>query len=82
MVYDGDIGLNYGPLNGSLKGVNLGMVAFKVVSVTALTGFSSSSLPQVEIEILDAQEVCGGAPTLFTDAPVPSSSSDPFDRGQ
>lgn len=61
MVYDSDIGMNYGPLNGSLKGANLGIVA-------ALTGFSSSSLPKVEIEILDTRRVCEGSPSLFTDA--------------
>ena len=79
MVYDSDISINYGPLNGSLKGANLGTVAFKVNSVTQLTGFSSSSLPKVEIEILDAVEVCEGPLTLFTDAPAPISSSEPFD---
>ena len=40
---------------------------------------SSSSLPKVDIEILDADEVCGGVLELFTDAPEPVSSSDPFD---
>lgn len=79
VVYDSDISINYGPLNGSLKGANLRTVAFKVLSVTALTGFSSSSLPQVEIEILDADGVCGGSLSLFTVAPEPLSSSEPFD---
>ena len=80
VVYDSDISINYGPLDGSLKGANLGIVAFRVISVTTLTGFSSSSLPKVEIEILDAEEVCDCATlTLFTDAPEPTSSSEPFD---
>jgi len=79
VVYDSDISMNYGPLSGGLKGSNLGIVALKVLSVTLLTGFSSSSLPQVEVEILNAIEVCGGDLILFTDAPEPSSSSEPFD---
>ena len=79
VVYDSDISINYDPLDGSLKGKNRGTVAFEVVSVTALTGWSSSALPQVEIEILDAEEVCGGPLELFTDAPEPDSSSEPFD---
>ena len=79
LVYDSDISINYGPLNGSLKGANLGMVAFEVISATALTGSSSSSLPKVRIEILDAEDVCERDLELFTDAPEPDSSSEPFD---
>jgi choice-of-anchor C domain-containing protein len=79
VVYDSDISVNYGPLNGSLKGANLGIVAFEVLAVTQLTGLSSSSLPKVEIRILDAESVCGGPLTLFTEAPEPISSSEPFD---
>ena len=79
MVYDSDISINYGPLDGSLKGANLGTVAFEVLSVTQLTGFSSSSLPRVEIKILDAEEVCEGSLEPFTEAPEPISSSEPFD---
>ena len=84
MVYDSDISSNYGSsifggLDASLKGANLGTVAFEVLAVTQLMGFSSSSLPQVEIEILDAGEVCEGPLSLFTDAPMPTSSSEPFD---
>ena len=51
VVYDSDISMNYDPLDGSLKGANLGRVAFEVISVKALTGWSSSTLPEVEIEI-------------------------------
>jgi len=75
VVYDSDISINYAPLNGSLRGATLGTVAFKVTSVTTSNGFSSSSLPEVKIEILDAEEVCEGELTLFTDAPKPISSS-------
>jgi len=79
VVYDSDVSINYDPLDGSLKGDNLGIVAFKVISVSQLFGFSSSSLPEVEIEILDAEDVCDEELELFTDAPVPISSSEPFD---
>lgn len=79
VVYDSDVSINYDPLNGSLKGANLGTVAFRVLDVRKLEGFSSSSLPEVDIEILDAEEVCEGDLTLFTGAPEPASSSEPFD---
>jgi hypothetical protein len=84
VVYDSDISINYGPLNGSLKGANLGTVAFRVLSVTPLSGYSSGSLPAVEIEILDAREVCTRQLVLGTDseAPPPTSSSEPYDTGQ
>jgi hypothetical protein len=78
VVYDSDISINYDPLNGSLKGANLGIVAFEVLDVTQLTGQSSGSLPKVEIRILDADQVCAGPLTLF-DAPAPISSSIPHD---
>ena len=79
VVYKSDISTNYGPLNGSLKGDTLGTVAFEVLSVTQLTGGSSSALPKVDIRILNANDVCEGALTLFTDPPEPISSSEPFD---
>ena len=79
VVYDSDISINYEPVNGSLKGANLGTVAFEVLAVNQLFGFSPSSLPEVEIRILDAGEVCEGELELFTDAPEPISSSEPFD---
>ena len=79
VVYDSDISINYDPLDGSLKGANLGTVAFEVLSVVKLDGFSSSSLPEVAIEILEADEVCEEKLELFEDAPEPDSSSEPFD---
>ena len=79
VVYKGNVSINYDPLEGSLKGDNLGTVAFEVLSVTRLTGHSSSSLPMVQIEILDADAVCGGVLTVFAGAPEPTSSSEPFD---
>jgi hypothetical protein len=39
VVYDGDVSINYGPLSGSLKGANLGVVAFEVLTVSRLTGY-------------------------------------------
>ena len=80
VVYDSDISINYDdPINGSLKGANLGIVAFEVGSVTERTDDSSSSLPDVDIEVLNAETVCSGTLALFTGAPVPESSSEPFD---
>jgi uncharacterized repeat protein (TIGR01451 family) len=79
VVYDSDISINYNPLDGSLKGANLGIVAFEVISVDQFIGGSSGSLPTVTLKILDADEVCAGPLTLFTEAPAPTSSSEPFD---
>ena len=81
VVQDSDVSINYDPLDGSLKGASLGRVAFKVLSVTPLTGASSSSLPVVAVEILNAEEICEGDLSLFEDAPVPISSSEPSDTG-
>lgn len=78
VVYDSDVSINYGPLNGSLKGANLGIVEFNVRRVTKLNGFSSWSLPQVEIEILRPNKECQPF-RLFQEAPEPRSSSEPYD---
>jgi hypothetical protein len=82
VVYDSGIEINYGPLGGSLKGRNLGTVAFRVLSSTPLVGHSSGTLPQVEVEVLDAGTVCEDELRLFTHAPEPQSSSLPFDTGR
>jgi alpha-tubulin suppressor-like RCC1 family protein len=59
VVYDGDVSINYRPLNGSLKGASLGTIAFEVTNMTARAGDTSSlSLPAVEVKILDADDVC------------------------
>ncbi len=79
VVYDSDIAVNYSPLKASLKGDNLGVVAFDVLNVTARTDGSSSSLPAVSIKIRSVSEVAALTPQLFSNAPVPSSSSEPFD---
>ncbi|MGH9901329.1 MAG: hypothetical protein ACRD68_05835, partial [Pyrinomonadaceae bacterium] len=79
VVYDGDVGVNYGPLNGSLKGKTLGVVAFEVVEVTRSAGASSSTLPQVKVRILDAAKFREGLSRLLRQAPAPRSSSEPMD---
>lgn len=79
VVYDSDISINYGPLRGSLKGSNLGTVAFRVTAVVPLSSGLNSTLPAVAITVLDAAEVCERTLSLFLEAPVPSSSSSPFD---
>jgi len=79
VVYDGDVSINYNPITGSLKGANLGLVAFKVLDVTQLLGQSSSSLPKVLIEIVDPTVAFAGPLTLLTSAPEPVDSSIPFD---
>ena len=79
VVYDSDVSINYGPLNGSLKGDNLGRVALEVVGVTRFDGGSSSSLPKLRVRILDADAVCAESLALLTAAPTPKSSSQPPD---
>ncbi|MDX2248377.1 MAG: hypothetical protein SF052_16455 [Bacteroidia bacterium] len=79
VVYDSDISINYSPLNGNLMGANLGVVAFEVIEVTERTDGSSSSLPRVTIRILSVDDVFALPLFLFDNAPVPQSSSEPFD---
>jgi hypothetical protein len=79
VVYDSDISINYSPLKGSLKGDNLGIVAFEVLSVRERRDGSSSDLPRVTVRILDATSYRDGALWLFANAPKPYSSSEPYD---
>lgn len=79
IVYDGDVGVNYGPLTGNLKGANLGIVAFKVLSVESNTDISPSMLPKVKVEILDASSIKRRPMELMLNAPEPISSSEPHD---
>ena len=80
VVFDSDISINYDdPLNASLKGANLGVVALEVLDVTARTDGSSSSLPKVTVKVLDASQICQQSLILFEDAPIPTSSSEPLD---
>lgn len=79
VVYDSDISINYSPLEGNLKGANLGMVAFEVLSVSQRTDGSSGSLPAVSIRILNVTELSDFGLALFSNVPTPTSSSEPFD---
>jgi hypothetical protein len=79
IVYDSDVSINYSPLNGSLKGANLGWVALEVERVTKRTDGSSGSLPVVQVRILDVESIRGFPLYLFSNAPVPASSSEPYD---
>ena len=79
VVYDGDISTNYSPLTGNLQGANLGIVAFDVLAVTERTDGSTSSLPKVTVRIRNAAQTANGTLQLFSNAPVPQSSSEPFD---
>ena len=79
VVFDSDISINYDPLVGNLQGENLGVVAFEVLNVSERTDGSDSDLPSVNIRILDYTEVEALELNLFSNAPVPESSSEPED---
>ncbi|MDX9940690.1 MAG: hypothetical protein RBS53_00570 [Bacteroidales bacterium] len=79
VVYDSDISINYDPIEGNLQGANLGVVAFDVIKATKRTDGSSSDLPRMTIRIRSAVEAGEMPLGLFSNAPVPESSSEPFD---
>lgn len=79
MVYDNDISVNYSPLEGNLKGANLGLVAFEVIEIKPKTGGSDSDLPIVTIKILNVESISQFGIVLFSNAPEPQSSSEPKD---
>ncbi|MBP6687192.1 MAG: hypothetical protein KA160_04970, partial [Lacibacter sp.] len=79
VIYDSDVSINYSPLNGSLKGNNLGIVAFDVMEVKNRTDGSSGSLPAITIRIRDVAQASAATLKLFSNAPVPRSSSEPYD---
>ncbi|MFL0685214.1 MAG: hypothetical protein ACJLTB_18680 [Algoriphagus aquaeductus] len=79
VVYDSDISINYSPLTGNLQGANLGIVGFDVLGVSSRTDGSSSSLPAVRVRIRNAGTLRDGELALFSNAPTPQSSSEPFD---
>lgn len=79
VVYDSEVSTNYSPLTGNLMGANLGIIAFDVLEVIERTDGSSSSLPRVKILIRDLADVAGLTLSLFANAPIPESSSEPFD---
>ncbi len=78
LVYDSDVSINYAPLQGDLRGATLGLVAFDVTAVSARSDGSTSDLPRVTIRVRDTA-LCEQDLFLFRNAPVPSSSSEPFD---
>lgn len=79
LVYDSDISINYSPLNGNLMGSNLGLVAFDVLDVFERTDGSTGSLPRVVIRIRNVTEISALPLALFSNAPPPESSSEPYD---
>lgn len=79
VVYDSDISINYSPIKANLQGSNLGIVAFDLIKVTKRTDGSTSDLPQISIRIRNAIEVREKNLSLFSNSPVPESSSEPFD---
>lgn len=79
VVYDSEVSINYSPLQGNIQGANLGVVAFDVIKVVERTDGSTSDLPRVTILIRSVSEVAALPLTLFSNAPVPQSSSEPFD---
>lgn len=79
LVYDSDVSINYSELNGNLMGSNLGIVAFDVIDVFKRTDGSTGSLPRVVIRIRDVTAVSARPLVLFSNAPEPESSSEPYD---
>jgi hypothetical protein len=80
VVYDGDVDVNYDrPINGSLKGANLGLVALTVQKVTRRTNGSTGSLPSIQVKIEDVNAAKNTTLQLFSNAPTPTTSSLPFD---
>lgn len=79
VVFDSDVSINYSPLKGNIKGANLGVVAFDVLKAVKRTDGSSSDLPRVTIRIRSVTDVSALPLKLFSNAPVPTSSSEPFD---
>jgi len=77
VVYKSDVSINYGPINGNLQGATNGIVAFKVTAARDLTVLSSSTMPEMQITIVDPATACTSF-QLFN-APVPRSSSVPND---
>lgn len=79
IVYDSDISINYDPIEGNLQGDNLGIVALEVLDVTTRTGGSDSDLPVVRVLIKSAGDISGEDLFLFSNPPIPDSSSEPED---
>ena len=54
-------------------------ISVATIDVRQLFGISTSTLPEVDIRILDVEEVCDGDLNLSFEAPHPVTSSEPFD---
>lgn len=67
VVFDRDVQIGADTLAADLSGANLGLIAFRVIGVSP--DQSTLSLPDVEIEILDVNQVCGGSLSAFQQAP-------------
>ena len=78
IVWDSDISINYDPIDGSLKGANYGIMAFRVDDVTSTDNYSSGTLPLVTITILDPGPTCVN-PAIFQVDHIPCTSSEPYD---
>jgi len=79
VVYEGDISVNYSPLEGNLRGANLGLVAFEVIEIKQKTGGSNLDLPVVTVKILNVESISQFGIVLFSNAPEPQSPSLPVD---
>jgi hypothetical protein len=79
VVYQGDVGVSYGPLTGDLRGPTLGLVAFEVLAATTRPGALGGALPEMTVQILDAGETCGARLRPYASAPAPVSPTEPFD---
>ena len=77
VVYDGDISINFDPLQGSLQGANLGLIAFNVLDVGAPLP-SVSVLSGVTIQVLPTSRVCDSLLSLPPfEPPTPTPSDAP-----
>lgn len=54
----------------------------RVVDTTPRTSGSAGSLPAADVPVLDAGSVCEEELENYRDAPVPRSSSNPYDTGR
>ncbi len=80
IVLDGDVKMTYGPSrSGNIQGPNLGIVGFQVLGTEATNKGSATQLPGVRVRILDADAVCSDPLAAFTNAPAPTSASQPPD---
>jgi len=67
VVYLDDVVVTAGsPRTANLNGPNLGRIAFKVL---ALLPTDNPSFPNVQVEVLDSREACGGSTVPFANAP-------------